>query len=171
MTGGTDPDSLAAALGRIPSGLFVLTVRHGGRELGMLASWVQQCSFEPPQISLAINKERDVLELAESRCRVRTQRDSGGGESPGRATSEKGLKQVSRRSLASTSARRRLAAGIAVGARVPRLPRREPRGCGRPCAGNRTRRRRGHTPRRLSDCARAQEWVKVLSGDVTPWCR
>ena len=62
MSGGTDPDSLAAALGRIPSGLFVLTVRHGGREMGMLASWVQQCSFEPPQISLAVNKERDVLE-------------------------------------------------------------------------------------------------------------
>ena len=37
------PDSALAALGRIPSGLFVLTLRHGGRETGMLASWVQQC--------------------------------------------------------------------------------------------------------------------------------
>lgn len=58
----TDPsESLAAALGRIPSGLFVLTMRHGDDETGMLASWVQQCSFDPPQVSVAVNKQRDVL--------------------------------------------------------------------------------------------------------------
>jgi flavin reductase (DIM6/NTAB) family NADH-FMN oxidoreductase RutF len=61
MSGGTDDDSLAAALGRIPSGLFILTVRHGSNETGMLASWVQQCSFDPPQISAALRKGRDVL--------------------------------------------------------------------------------------------------------------
>ena len=55
-------ESLAAALGRIPSGLFVLTVRNGDDETGMLASWVQQCSFDPPQVSVALNKQRDVLE-------------------------------------------------------------------------------------------------------------
>jgi flavin reductase (DIM6/NTAB) family NADH-FMN oxidoreductase RutF len=27
----------------------------------MLASWVQQCSFDPPQISLAIRNDRDLL--------------------------------------------------------------------------------------------------------------
>jgi|SRR5579883_483857 len=60
---GTDPaESLAAALGRIPSGLFVLTVRHGDAETGMLASWVQQCSFDPPQVSIAVNKTRDLLD-------------------------------------------------------------------------------------------------------------
>jgi len=48
------------ALGRIPSGLFVLTVRHRGAETGMLASWVQQCSFDPPQLSIAVNRERAV---------------------------------------------------------------------------------------------------------------
>ena len=52
----------AAALGRVPSGLFVVTVRHGKHETGMLASWVQQCSFDPPQVSVAVNKERDVLD-------------------------------------------------------------------------------------------------------------
>jgi flavin reductase (DIM6/NTAB) family NADH-FMN oxidoreductase RutF len=57
-----DPsESLAAALGRIPSGLFVLTARNGDDETGMLASWVQQCSFDPPQVSVAVNKARDVL--------------------------------------------------------------------------------------------------------------
>jgi flavin reductase (DIM6/NTAB) family NADH-FMN oxidoreductase RutF len=62
-TASADPsESLAAALGRIPSGLFVLTLRHGENETGMLASWVQQCSFDPPQVSVAVNKQRDVLE-------------------------------------------------------------------------------------------------------------
>jgi flavin reductase (DIM6/NTAB) family NADH-FMN oxidoreductase RutF len=51
---------LGAALGRIPSGIFVLTVRHGGRETGMLASWVQQCSFEPPQVTAAVKRGRYV---------------------------------------------------------------------------------------------------------------
>jgi flavin reductase (DIM6/NTAB) family NADH-FMN oxidoreductase RutF len=61
MSGGSEDDSLAAALGRIPSGLFVLTVRHGKKETGMLASWVQQCSFNPPQLTAALRKERDIL--------------------------------------------------------------------------------------------------------------
>jgi len=54
------PKPLSAALGRIPSGLFILTVRRGEAETGMLASWVQQCSFEPPCISLAIQHGRDI---------------------------------------------------------------------------------------------------------------
>src|SRR5579862_7205275 len=51
---------LLAALGRIPSGLFILTVKHGDGETGMLASWVQQCSFDPPQVSIALRRERDI---------------------------------------------------------------------------------------------------------------
>ena len=58
----SSPDAFLPALGRIPSGLFVLTVRHGERETGMLASWVQQCSFDPPQLSAAIRKGRYVLD-------------------------------------------------------------------------------------------------------------
>jgi len=61
MNGGTDEDTLAAALGRIPSGLFILTARQGTRETGMLASWVQQCSFEPPQLTIALRKGRHIL--------------------------------------------------------------------------------------------------------------
>jgi flavin reductase (DIM6/NTAB) family NADH-FMN oxidoreductase RutF len=52
---------LASALGRVPSGLFVLTVRHGEAETGMLVSWVQQCAFEPPMVSAAVRQGRDVL--------------------------------------------------------------------------------------------------------------
>jgi flavin reductase (DIM6/NTAB) family NADH-FMN oxidoreductase RutF len=52
--------ALAQALGRVPSGLFVLTARQGQRETGMLASWVQQCSFDPPQVTVAVRPDRAV---------------------------------------------------------------------------------------------------------------
>jgi flavin reductase (DIM6/NTAB) family NADH-FMN oxidoreductase RutF len=56
-----DPQKqLYAALGRVPSGLFILTVRHGEQETGVLTSWVQQCSFHPPQLTLALKSGRDV---------------------------------------------------------------------------------------------------------------
>ena len=61
MSEGEGLKSLAGALGRVPSGLFILTARHGADETGMLASWVQQCSFEPPQITCALRAGRDVL--------------------------------------------------------------------------------------------------------------
>src|SRR4051812_5913381 len=51
---------LAGALGRIPSGLFVVTVRHGAAETGLLTSWVQQCSFDPPQVSVCLRRDRPV---------------------------------------------------------------------------------------------------------------
>ncbi len=54
--------ALAAALGRVPSGLFILTATDGATETGMLASWVQQCSFEPLQVSVALRKGREVTE-------------------------------------------------------------------------------------------------------------
>ena len=34
-------------LGRLPSGLYVLTAGRGAAATGMLASWVQQVGFEP----------------------------------------------------------------------------------------------------------------------------
>jgi len=59
--GSNDPQkALAGALGRVPSGLFIVTMRNGEAETGLLTSWVQQCSFEPPQISLAVRTEREV---------------------------------------------------------------------------------------------------------------
>lgn len=61
-------DLIAAVLGRTPSGVFVLTVRGpDGRETGMLTSWVQQASFEPPMITIAVNRKRFVHDwLADS---------------------------------------------------------------------------------------------------------
>jgi flavin reductase (DIM6/NTAB) family NADH-FMN oxidoreductase RutF len=54
---------LALALGRIPSGCAILTARHAGRRTGMLASWVQQAAFDPPLISVAVNKARPIARL------------------------------------------------------------------------------------------------------------
>jgi flavin reductase (DIM6/NTAB) family NADH-FMN oxidoreductase RutF len=53
-----DSAGVMAALGRVPSGLFILTMRHGAAETGMLVSWVQQCSFDPPQLSVAVGRDR-----------------------------------------------------------------------------------------------------------------
>lgn len=60
----SDPHkSLAAALGRIPSGIFVLTVTRDKIETGMLASWVQQCAFQPPLLSFAVQRGRAIADL------------------------------------------------------------------------------------------------------------
>src|SRR5436305_1499096 len=49
---------MSGALGRIPSGIFILTARHGEAETGMLSSWVQQCGFAPPLVSVAVRSDR-----------------------------------------------------------------------------------------------------------------
>lgn len=56
-----DDSGLAAALARIPSGLFVVTWRDGGVDRGMLASWVMQAGFSPPAVTVAIGRGRDLL--------------------------------------------------------------------------------------------------------------
>ena len=54
-------EAIAPVLGKTPSGVFILTVSDGaGNETGMLASWVQQASFEPPIVSVAVNTKRYV---------------------------------------------------------------------------------------------------------------
>jgi flavin reductase (DIM6/NTAB) family NADH-FMN oxidoreductase RutF len=54
----TDPLPLAQALGRVPSGLFILTVRGEGRDTGALVSWVQQAGFHPPMLTVALRSDR-----------------------------------------------------------------------------------------------------------------
>jgi len=50
--------TIGRALGRVPSGVFILTAMHDGKPLAMMASWVQQVAFAPPSVSVAIAKER-----------------------------------------------------------------------------------------------------------------
>jgi 3-hydroxy-9,10-secoandrosta-1,3,5(10)-triene-9,17-dione monooxygenase reductase component len=52
---------LAQALGRIPSGLFVVTCQGEHGPLGFLGSFVQQVGFDPPTIAVAVGQGRDHL--------------------------------------------------------------------------------------------------------------
>jgi len=56
-------EEIGRALGKIPSGVGVLTAKHGDQEAAMLASWFQQVAFEPPMISVSVNQKRPILEL------------------------------------------------------------------------------------------------------------
>lgn len=55
--------AIGEALGRIPQGLFILTAEFEGRVLGMMVSWVQQVSFEPPMVLVALRKGREIVPL------------------------------------------------------------------------------------------------------------
>lgn len=57
----TDKDSIGGALGRIASGVYVVTCREKSERDGMLATWVNQTSFEPPMVAVAVKKERHIL--------------------------------------------------------------------------------------------------------------
>lgn len=52
---------ISTALGRIPSGLFVVSWRAADADRGMLASWVMQAGFAPPLVSVAVATSRDLL--------------------------------------------------------------------------------------------------------------
>jgi 3-hydroxy-9,10-secoandrosta-1,3,5(10)-triene-9,17-dione monooxygenase reductase component len=57
-TGGT---AIGRALGRVPSGLFVLSVGQKPEVHATLVSWVQQVGFDPPAICVALAKDRPML--------------------------------------------------------------------------------------------------------------
>jgi flavin reductase (DIM6/NTAB) family NADH-FMN oxidoreductase RutF len=51
----------ARALGRIPSGLYIVTTLTAGRPSGFLGSFVVQLGLDPPTVGVAIAKERPYL--------------------------------------------------------------------------------------------------------------
>jgi len=51
---------ISSVLGSIPSGLFVVSVRNGAERGAFLASWIQQTSFQPPMITMAMAKDRPI---------------------------------------------------------------------------------------------------------------
>jgi flavin reductase (DIM6/NTAB) family NADH-FMN oxidoreductase RutF len=54
--------SFDPVLGRLPSGIYILTIGTGERATGMLASWIMQAGFEPPMVSVAVRHGRYVGE-------------------------------------------------------------------------------------------------------------
>ncbi len=56
------PPDFDSALGRVPSGIYILTIGRGDRATGMLASWVMQAGFDPPMVSVAVKQGRYVCD-------------------------------------------------------------------------------------------------------------
>jgi flavin reductase (DIM6/NTAB) family NADH-FMN oxidoreductase RutF len=55
--------NVAPILGRVPSGVFILVAGDGaGRKTGLLTSWIQQASFDPPQVTVGVNKSRYLID-------------------------------------------------------------------------------------------------------------
>lgn len=53
----------AVSVGHIPSGLFIVTAKdENGKIDGYLASWVQQISFEPLKLTLAVKPGRPAYD-------------------------------------------------------------------------------------------------------------
>jgi 3-hydroxy-9,10-secoandrosta-1,3,5(10)-triene-9,17-dione monooxygenase reductase component len=59
----SDPDlsPLAVSLGRLPTGLFVVTTLDDGRPLGFIGSLLTQVGFDPPTVCVAIGRDRQHL--------------------------------------------------------------------------------------------------------------
>lgn len=55
--------AVGEAIGKIASGVSVLTSAGGGKRTGVLVSWVQQVSFDPPMILVAVKKGRPIEKL------------------------------------------------------------------------------------------------------------
>jgi flavin reductase (DIM6/NTAB) family NADH-FMN oxidoreductase RutF len=53
------------ALGRVVSGLYVVTAKCEDKEDAVLASWVNQCSFDPPAVTIALGTLRQARLLVE----------------------------------------------------------------------------------------------------------
>ena len=63
MSENTHKDKIGRALGRIASGVAVLTTQDKDLPGAMLASWFQQVSFEPPMIAFSVKRGRPVAEM------------------------------------------------------------------------------------------------------------
>ncbi len=54
---------LDKALGRLSGGLYIITAKKGDVKSAMLASWVNQASFKPLGVSIAVAKDRAIESL------------------------------------------------------------------------------------------------------------
>jgi flavin reductase (DIM6/NTAB) family NADH-FMN oxidoreductase RutF len=57
-----EPNPIARALGRIPSGIFIVTATHERKPVGFVGSFVMQMGFEPPTVCVAVAKDRKQLD-------------------------------------------------------------------------------------------------------------
>ncbi len=64
-----DISPLAASVGKIPSGLFIVTTLLAQQKEGYLGSWIQQVSFSPLMIQIAIRPGRPCYQAIKSHGR------------------------------------------------------------------------------------------------------
>jgi flavin reductase (DIM6/NTAB) family NADH-FMN oxidoreductase RutF len=57
--------SFSGALGKLSSGVYVVTVGSGSNKQGMLATWIIQAAFTPPMLCLSIQSQRAILSQLE----------------------------------------------------------------------------------------------------------
>ncbi|MGV3532000.1 MAG: flavin reductase family protein [Chthoniobacteraceae bacterium] len=62
-----DQNRVGPALGKISSGLYIATGVAHGEPVGMLCSFVEQASFDPPMLSLAIAPGRPITAVLDAR--------------------------------------------------------------------------------------------------------
>ena len=65
-----DKDKVAPALGKITSGLYIATSTHDGAPVGMLSSFVEHASFEPPMVTIAVAPDRILAKALEATGKI-----------------------------------------------------------------------------------------------------
>jgi 3-hydroxy-9,10-secoandrosta-1,3,5(10)-triene-9,17-dione monooxygenase reductase component len=57
----TEISPIGKALGRLPTGLYIVTTEEGGAPLGFVGSFVMQMGIAPPVVAVAVGKDRAHL--------------------------------------------------------------------------------------------------------------
>ena len=60
-----DKEKIGPALGKLPSGVYIVTSILDGEEIGMLASFVEQAGFDPPMVTAAVSNGRRIITAIE----------------------------------------------------------------------------------------------------------
>lgn len=63
------PSPLAQALGRVPTGLYVVSTTREGKPLGFVGSFLMQVGLQPPSVCVAIGSGREHLAAVRARGR------------------------------------------------------------------------------------------------------
>ena len=57
----TEPTPLARALGRVPTGLYIVSTLDGDQPMGFVGSFVTQVGIDPPTVCVAVGHDRAPL--------------------------------------------------------------------------------------------------------------